>query len=191
MALPTLKATELLKRGYFPRELPPPFTTRSFAKWAKTNTPSSTDTALSVSHNLARAGGLRWRLSIPNPLCHAILCADLEKHWSLLTKVIYPARLAASRPRITTTLERAVVPRYKQTELPKLRALKRLGARYHLRTDIAQFYHSIYTHAVPWALHTKAVAKANKNKTQGDQIDRAYNSRDRRSVSRSVPMRRS
>ncbi|MBE7368020.1 RNA-directed DNA polymerase [Ramlibacter sp. HM2] len=32
-----------------------------------------------------------------------------------------------------------------------------------LHTDIAQFYPSIYTHSVPWVLHTKAIAKAGVN----------------------------
>jgi hypothetical protein len=31
----------------------------------------------------------------------------------------------------------------------------------------------LYTHAIPWALHTKPVAKANRNKTDGDKIDKA------------------
>src|SRR5207248_321442 len=34
-------------------------------------------------------------------------------------------------------------------------------------------YPSLYTHAIPWALHTKPVAKANKGKTDGDKIDKA------------------
>jgi len=35
----------------------------------------------------------------------------------------------------------------------------RLGARYLLKADIAQFYPSIYTHTIPWALHGKQQAK--------------------------------
>jgi hypothetical protein len=46
-------------------------------------------------------------------------------------------------------------------------------------TDIDQFYPSIYTHAVPWALHTKTVAKASLKAPKGtppllgDQLDKA------------------
>lgn len=39
------------------------------------------------------------------------------------------------------------------------RTKTRVGAKYLLRTDIAQFYPSIYSHAIPWALYTKAMAK--------------------------------
>jgi hypothetical protein len=35
------------------------------------------------------------------------------------------------------------------------------GYRYMLKTDISRFFPTIYTHSVPWALHTKAVAKKN------------------------------
>ena len=43
-----------------------------------------------------------------------------------------------------------------------------------MRADISQFYGSIYTHSVPWALHTKPVAKASmKVKTlPGNVLDR-------------------
>jgi hypothetical protein len=33
-----------------------------------------------------------------------------------------------------------------------------------LQTDILSFYHTIYTHSIPWALHGKAVAKQNRSR---------------------------
>ena len=39
------------------------------------------------------------------------------------------------------------------------------GYKYALITDIASFFPTVYTHTIPWALHTKAVAKKNKEKT--------------------------
>ena len=45
---------------------------------------------------------------------------------------------------------------------------KKLGrAFYMLKTDIAQFYPSIYTHSIPWAIHTKALCK--KDRTSGSK----------------------
>jgi hypothetical protein len=38
---------------------------------------------------------------------------------------------------------------------------------------VSQFYPTLYTHAVPWALHSKSYAKANIGATKGDEIDRA------------------
>lgn len=48
-----------------------------------------------------------------------------------------------------------------------------LDSRYFLRTDIGQFYPSLYTHSIPWALHGKTYAKAHMNQTVGDEIDKA------------------
>ncbi|WP_111745655.1 RNA-directed DNA polymerase [Salinisphaera orenii] len=44
---------------------------------------------------------------------------------------------------------------------------------YMLTTDITDCYGSIYTHSISWALHTKAIAKANKgpNALLGNRID--------------------
>jgi len=49
-----------------------------------------------------------------------------------------------------------------QASLPKFQAEARAASRSILLTDVSEFYSSIYTHSIPWALHTKAVAKNNK-----------------------------
>lgn len=47
-----------------------------------------------------------------------------------------------------------------------------LEFEYVLHTDISDCYGSIYTHSVPWALHTKPTAKADRNKSLlGNVID--------------------
>lgn len=57
--------------------------------------------------------------------------------------------------------------------LPFLRAQSRTGARYLLVTDIARFYHSVYTHSIPWALHGKVQAKRNRGSSLvGNVLDR-------------------
>lgn len=47
-----------------------------------------------------------------------------------------------------------------------------LHFEYFICTDITDCYGSIYTHSIPWALHTKTIAKRErKNKLLGNQID--------------------
>lgn len=47
-----------------------------------------------------------------------------------------------------------------------------LDFKYVLHTDIADCYSSIYTHSIPWAIHTKVKAKKNrKNSLLGNAID--------------------
>jgi len=52
---------------------------------------------------------------------------------------------------------------------------KALEFKYLFTTDIANFYPSIYTHSIPWAIHTKEVAKPIRgvNANLGNRIDHA------------------
>jgi hypothetical protein len=54
---------------------------------------------------------------------------------------------------------RAVKSKRDGLELAKHRAKVRTGGRFILKTDIARFYGSIYTHSIPWALEGKTKAK--------------------------------
>jgi hypothetical protein len=45
-----------------------------------------------------------------------------------------------------------------------------LDFQYLLQTDISDCYGSIYTHSIPWALHTKEVAKRRENRTRNALI---------------------
>ena len=64
--------------------------------------------------------------------------------------------------------------------LTRYRASSRANARYVLVTDVSNFYPSIYTHSIPWALHTKVVAKRNRGSgLVGNRLDRwARNAQD-------------
>jgi hypothetical protein len=175
----------LLTNGYFPRELPPPFKTVTFANYAIRAAAgwapgARTAWTKCVSHNLARAGGLRRPLKIPNPVSFVPLADVIANNWRAIYSHTWKVRLSASRPLLKPSSGRAVVARYLLRELPRLRTLRRRGCRYLIRADIGQFYSSIYTHAVPWALHTKAACKANLRLPRahraalfGDELDLA------------------
>jgi Reverse transcriptase (RNA-dependent DNA polymerase) len=171
-----LTASALLGKGYFPKELPPPFETRDLAANLSALEASSTLTGGAtecVGHNLARVSGTRRPLRVPNPRSFILLARELQQQWSAINAHLKTANLAISRPVVTRTHERAVRPQFHIREKAHRRALTWPARRYVLRTDISQFYSSIYTHAIPWALHSKTVAKANKGETDGDLIDKA------------------
>jgi hypothetical protein len=127
----------------------------------------------SVTHSLARVGGTRRVLAVPNPRSFVVLARELQRQWRLIDGHLSQSRFAISRPVLTRTADRAVRPRFSLRERPHQRVLAWPGNRYLLRTDISQFYGSIYTHAIPWALHTRAEAKKKRGKTRGDKIDQA------------------
>ena len=81
------------------------------------------------------------------------------------------SRLSLSTPTVQTT-GRAVVAKSSPDEHPERRADVRAVSRYILKTDVTDFYPSIYTHSIPWALHGKAVAKSNRKMTLlGNRLD--------------------
>jgi hypothetical protein len=159
----------LLKYGYFPREVPPPFITAPFANLIASNMaalpvdfrPNNKKNirALATEHNIARVGTLRRKLEIPNPITQFSLCEEIDKNWPMLNKHMRESPLSLSNPRQVNNLTRAFFPIFHPKWLPRMRTRHRLGAKYLLKTDIENYYHSIYTHSIPWALHGKQNSK--------------------------------
>lgn len=171
-------ARTLLERGFLPSELPPLFFsqplgvivphiakpqlfTQQVAKW--------TDP---VRHNIARPGGLRRTLTVPNPMNMFRIAGAFESHQAVLATEWAKSPFSLTTPDLTFSGIRAISRNSADRAVP--RAKIRVGARYVLKADIAQFYPSIYTHSIPWVLHTKAVAKAQMKSMHlaGNQLDK-------------------
>lgn len=182
---------ELLRDGYFPKELPPPFTTTSFANFIDSNYPSLPrsfrpkkfgfkkhyNIALNSEHNIARIGTLRRRLGIPNPITHFRLCEEIADHWYAIDSHIQGSQLSVSKPikdYRTGGYRRALITTCGPSMTSYLRTKYRMGAKYLLMTDIAEFYHSIYTHSIPWAFYGKTYAKTHRNdlRLTGNRLDK-------------------
>lgn len=111
-----------------------------------------------LRHNLCRPGGLRRKLSIPNPVNHFRLAGAFDANQGALAAHWARSPYSQTKPDVTCTVPRAIAPAAVDRATARTRI--RVGSKYLLKTDIAQFYPSIYSHAIPWALHTKAAAKA-------------------------------
>jgi hypothetical protein len=163
---------DLLERGFFPKELPRPFVTSSFASLVSQAGALSGDFAkkaekgsgMPVSklgrYSLARGGLFRRQLSIPNPLPYFHLARELIGGWTEVAPQVAGTALSATTPEFKT-IGRAINGKWAQSARPQLAQRSRIGRRYVLQTDISRFYGSIYTHSIPWALHSKPTAKAN------------------------------
>jgi hypothetical protein len=171
----------LLGKGMFPKELPPPFTSASFASFATENgaldfIPARTRRSPGYisspcNYNLARPGNFRRSLHIPNPFNYYQLCKRIADGWPDIEAHFNTATLSVSRPRPDPDEIRAFRRRLDGSELPTVRAANRAGKRAILRTDISRFYHSIYSHSVPWALMGKAAAKATRSGGLANDLD--------------------
>jgi hypothetical protein len=166
MELSMDKMRRLLEKGYFPSQLPPPFSTASLAThhqslfncWPSglNKVPSSRGEYFSV----ARAGHARRSITIPNPINQLQLCRAIGDYWPDLRKHFEKSKLSLSVPKLRGNKNRAteIVP---LSELTEKRLILSGSYPYALMTDVSRFFPTIYTHSIPWALHGKANSKAN------------------------------
>jgi hypothetical protein len=149
-------------RGYLPSELPPCFSSMSFAL-ASTSLAAPQPTrswTTPASLNLARPGSLRRRLSVPNPFSQLALAQTCSQGWVEIEAHAARSMISTSRPVIDRSGTRAVTMRTGFGERTSQRAQRMNRARYVLVSDVSEFYGSIYTHSLEWALDGKAAAKA-------------------------------
>lgn len=152
-----------------PKELPPLFTSTAFAQrcaplfGAGLTIPDRPPRSALVRFSHSKYASTRRELGIPNPAPFYWLAKTLAEQWSSIVSVCRASTLSRSKPIDSTS--RAVESVSAFADLPQFRAKVRAAGRYSFRTDIASFYHSIYTHSIPWAVHGKAAAKVNRSIT--------------------------
>ena len=134
---------------------------------------------LPTALNLARPGTLplRRRLAIQNPFSQLLLTKDCERNWADLDMHLRKSEISLSRPVVDT--RRGLATRVNPRQWSEERMKRTRRARFTLRADVSEFYRSVYTHSLEWALHTKPAAKAamrSKTKTPallGSTLDAA------------------
>jgi hypothetical protein len=175
--MPTLTLHRLLTRGYFPEELPPPFSTAAFAGYVSRQSRSAFPFAMTPKLSQpeifyqARTGTLRRPLAILNPVHFAALANFIVSNWSTLRPSATKSLISLTSPQVGAE-GRAIGRKLPFQMLAEQRARLRSTGRYLVRADISRFYQSIYTHAVPWALYGRAFAKRNKRANNtGNKLD--------------------
>lgn len=188
---------DLLSKGYFPKELPPAFFPEQFARYAvskhgrttiKSYKPRESFTEC-VRYRLALAGLNRRELRIPHPASYANLADLTARNFPRLLKKVSGAGFSRSLPTYVSGRQRALHPRIKPADLARERAVARAGSSYLLKADISQFYSSLYTHAVGWAVDPKLRSTANwrNRKLLGYKLDRALMDLDGK-ISQGIPI---
>ncbi|HEX9965362.1 MAG TPA: RNA-directed DNA polymerase [Allosphingosinicella sp.] len=186
-------ARALLGRGYFPKELPPPFQTGTFAaqyatlkpKWSALRASMSSKArgnhplpSHPVLFDMARKGHARRTLAIPNPVNQFYLIQEIARYWTPITGLIDSSRLSITKCSIAD--EGRAIPMPPLSSLAEKRIILYAAQGAILQTDVLSFYHSIYTHAIPWALHGKAITKINRSTSDpavfGNRIDQLVRS---------------
>ena len=126
-------------------------------------------------------GEYSWRLfQLINPVIYVLLVHQIteKKNWSLIVKELKKNTLieCMSIPVIKSNKQRTekeeqIATWWEKVEQESISLA--LKYNYIFQTDIVDCYGSIYTHSIPWALHTKEVAKKHRTDSRliGNIID--------------------
>ena len=171
----------LLERGYFPAELPPPFVTSQFAKFRQTietqwsnQSPNYPNTTQEI-YSIPLVSGLRRNLAVVNPISQLYLSKIISDNWTEIRRHLKKKSFSDEVPEIKSDQARAISsPDFNLSSLRKTAITSQFD--YALVSDISRFYGTIYTHAIPWALHGKAWSKRNLrspiyNRSLGNKLD--------------------
>jgi len=164
-----VNAKDLLAKGYFPKELPPAFTTKSFADKFSTIKASwelipadvrkKYTESKCIIYSIPRLYYSRRNLGVPNPLQQSILAESIHDNWTHIHSFYQCSKISTSKPVVDPTNQRAAITEKTFSEFKKACLIDSFDKLYEVKTDISRFYPTIYTHVIPWALHTKAIAK--------------------------------
>ncbi|WP_419698129.1 RNA-directed DNA polymerase [Mucilaginibacter sp. NFX135] len=178
-----MNRTDLITKGYFPEELLPPFTTEDLAI-VENQVIASLDLFDPIAGNrkkvttkitpfsIPKIKGYRRNLGIPHPLHYIRLADTIVNNWAAIERHCRMSDISLSPIRIRPDAIRSLLkPSFKNTVREKI--IRSTGYRFLLKIDIAKFYSSIYTHSIPWALHTKEISKIQRRRNTlfGNALD--------------------
>lgn len=158
----------LMEKGFYPENLPPVFSVRNFYDVSSANGLFDEDQIernkpLALArYNETKRGGQRRVFSSPNPLFFIDIAAYLGTYRRQLAPILNRSSLSCSVPRFETGIDRAIrIDSF--SEFTTFRRKKLATSRYVVKTDISRYFHSIYTHSIPWAVHGKSQSKQDRS----------------------------
>jgi hypothetical protein len=169
----------LIRSSYFPRELPPAITTRSFAEFCKSHysflkTQQSTLTSKTTNYETftaPRTGSGRRNLALVHPLAQAGLSLLITQHRVRIRQFISQSGTSLYR----TDENLAASKAFSGLDFRKWRSVRaKIYSEYQfvLQADISRFFYTVYTHFIPWSIIGKEKVKhwlATKNKRKLDK----------------------
>lgn len=154
----------LLENGFYPENVPPVFRVKNFFKLASKHIDArmyhSNKPTESATYSASKRGGSRRVFTVPNPtyfvdaaIFFSVFRSEIFEHFSGTTDSI-------SVPEFSATERPARIKSH--SDFHKARRYLFATSRYIVKTDISRYFHSIYTHSIPWALNGKLEAKRDR-----------------------------
>jgi hypothetical protein len=156
----------LLCRGLFPETLPPCFSSedcrrafRGLSSTLSTRQFRKKRNAPPIPYNGTKHDWNRRLYSTPHPVPYSYICEFIGANWKTFEKQFNksPYSISSIRPAMGDVARAIVVTPLSEVSAQVGKKIRH--APVVLRADVAQFYPSVYTHALCWAAHGKARCK--------------------------------
>ena len=159
----------IMEKGFYPENLPPPFSVKHFydtvvscALFDEDQLQPKKPVSL-ARYNDTKRGGQRRIFSTPNPLFFVDVAKYLSKYRKKFSRILKRSDLSCSIPMFDVDFTRALRIAF-FAEFTSFRRTQLSTSRYVVKADISGFFHSIYTHSIPWAVHGKSKSKQDRNR---------------------------
>lgn len=160
----------LLNKGFFPEVLPPCFDSQNLAE-SFTGKIQQIDerkfyqrTTDYVRYSGTKHDGHRRAYGTVNPIPYFSACQFISSNWETFEAKFNSSKLSMKKMRLGRETEDRAIIVPSLSELTEQMSSQLRFSPYILKTDIAQFFPSIYTHTLSWVAHGRDVAKANRDR---------------------------
>ena len=182
----------LLSKGYFPKELPPTFTTKDFGAYSddildaweksgmfsrrahRTNRDSycyKLTSAEAEVISMPKRGYERRSIHITHPVPQALISYEMSDNWAIIYRWLSRQTFSEDKIQISNSYGRSVKGINFHLHRAKVEHIQAVSD-WLVKTDISRFYPSIYTHSIPWAAYGKERVKQNLKRYKGSFADR-------------------
>lgn len=155
----------LLEKGFFPEILPPCFDSKDLTRGFKglINKVEKEQFSKRSSNYIRYSGtkhdGNRRAYGTANPIPYFNACSFIASHWNTIDEKFKNSSISLGNLRLGEENEDRAIIIPTLSELSQRMSSQISFAPYIIKTDIAQFFPSIYTHTIPWAAHGISTSK--------------------------------
>ena len=176
---------KLISKGYFPAELPPPFNTEllglealnmfNYFQALNNGVKKDFQETINLTYSVPKVGLSRRLMGIPNPIHQIDLSKIICDNWIEIQALYDRSSISSSKQIEDKSGERATTMIDSFGEFKEKCLEQSFDKLFELKTDISKYFPTIYTHSIPWAIHSKIVAKQNRNDFTllGNLLDKA------------------
>ncbi|MBZ9603335.1 RNA-directed DNA polymerase [Phyllobacterium chamaecytisi] len=166
----------LIAKGFFPETLPPCFVSSDFQRAIRGIVADIDDKKFHkrpteyIRYSGTKHDGNRRFFGTPHPISYFYVSTFVHKHWKKFERQFQISPFSVSAPKIPGNNADRSIQVSSLSEIAAQAQIKLRYAPYILKTDISQFFPSIYTHSISWAAHGIEASKADQSPKSNDLI---------------------